>query len=102
MNSHETIVALLLDHGAGQEIRLTSRYTVLMVAAQFGHHKVVGVLLANGTDVKAKIMAGWTALHVAAQNGHEATVRLLLSNVYPYVPKRLYGLGVLTLYHINV
>ncbi|KFY08735.1 hypothetical protein V492_05960 [Pseudogymnoascus sp. VKM F-4246] len=59
-------------------INAINGWTVLHLAASYGHEAIVQLLLEKGADVEAKDRDGQTALHLAAEGGHKVVVQLLL------------------------
>ncbi|MGL9757811.1 MAG: ankyrin repeat domain-containing protein [Wolbachia sp.] len=53
-------------------------YTLLTIAAEYGHVDIVKVLLEKGANVNEKDFHGCTALHFAAKYGHVDIVEVLL------------------------
>ena len=79
----ETIVQMLLEHGASTEIASHGPYYVgctplIMMAANSESLNILRLLLANGAKMEAKTTAGRTALCIAARNGAIDCIRLLL------------------------
>lgn len=78
LNGHESVVQLLLDHGA----RVNSKggdYGYALVAACFkGHMKIVQLLLKRGAHVNAQGGRHGNALQAACAGGHDEIARLLL------------------------
>lgn len=54
------------------------KFSLLHVAAVYGHKDVVEFLLKSKADIHAKDNYGWTALHFAAFYGHKDVVAFLL------------------------
>ena len=79
-NGHEAVVRLLLENGAGVDVKSSNGRTALNEAAAGGHEAVVRLLLENGAGVNVRDRSGRVALHWMAASGHEAVVRLLLEN----------------------
>lgn len=76
---HETIVKLLLEHGADANQHFADQQTALTIAAQRGHLDCVQTLLADQrTDINASDNTGRTALSFAAGSGHEKICAALL------------------------
>jgi len=71
-------VALLLDHGANPNAKISSGHSALMEAARDGNTRIAQLLLDKGADINAKQDDGKTALHHAAERGRGSTIRLLL------------------------
>lgn len=78
----ETIVQMLLEHGASTDIASHGPYyvgcTPLIMAANSESLNILRLLLANGADMEAKTTAGRTALCLAARNSAIDCIRLLL------------------------
>jgi len=55
-------------------------FSLLSIAAQYGHLKVVESLIANGVEVNQKCNEGQTPLYFAAENGHVEVIKRLLAN----------------------
>ena len=67
------LVALLVEHGASVNGRLTNGFTALMVAAESASLPLVELLLEHGADTHAtEPKHGWTALHYACTCSREA------------------------------
>ncbi|CAE7233942.1 mask, partial [Symbiodinium sp. CCMP2456] len=76
----DSVVNLLLDHGADVAAAKNNGGTALMVAAFGGHLAVAKLLLDHGADVAAADSNGGTALMGAAFGGHLAVAKLLLDH----------------------
>lgn len=80
------VVSALLAQGAdpnymldfGGKVVSSGGYTVLMLAAHFGHLKVIKELLEKGARINLKTNDGQTALMEAASGGYAPTVALLI------------------------
>lgn len=75
---HETIVRLLLEHGAHVNSRTHCGDTPLLLAVKDGHESVVRLLLEKGADINSKDRLGCTPLLFAVSDRREAVVKLLL------------------------
>jgi len=73
-------VELLLERGAGLEIRSTNqmRNTPLHAAVAGGERAIIERLVAAGAAVDARQHAGYTVLHAAAKHGDDGLVELFL------------------------
>ena len=65
----ETIVTILLDHGAEVEARDAQGRTPLFVAASSGSAQIVRALVLAGANVNARSNSGATPLMLAASSG---------------------------------
>lgn len=72
------LVQLMLQRGAGVEIRCADEITPLMHAVNNGDLSIVELLLSKGAQVDA-MTAGWTALHRAEDMVNVALVKSLLA-----------------------
>ena len=72
-----SVLRLLLEHGAGINVRELNGTTPLHVASKFGNLEAMHVLLEHGADVEVKNNGGETALQVAASHGGDKAVELL-------------------------
>ena len=81
LNGSAEMIALLLEHGADANARLTmTGDTVLMLAARTGLPAAVKVLLDHGAQVNARENWGQaTALMWAVAEGHNEVVSMLIS-----------------------
>jgi len=81
LNGSSNMIALLLEHGADANARLTQTGdTVLMLAARTGLPAAVGVLLDAGAQVNARENWGQaTALMWAVAEGHDEVVGMLIN-----------------------
>lgn len=81
MGNYEHIIMMLIQYGADVhaicEGSLRSGYTVLHVAAYFGHDSLVKLFLNQGVDPTARNDDGYTAYQVAVNKGHLLTAALL-------------------------
>ncbi|KAJ9144492.1 NACHT and Ankyrin domain protein [Pleurostoma richardsiae] len=75
---HDSIVGLLLNHGANVEARYDD-FTPLLIAARNGHARVVETLLNVGVNLSQGNQTG-AALHWAAKEGHIDVVQVLLAH----------------------
>eukprot|EP01042_Synura_sphagnicola_P000896 gene896-1001_t len=76
---YNSIVDLLLQHGADVEIRSEAGYHTLHAAASSGEPAVVESLLKYNVEIDVKTTDGSTPLHVAAEKGHVRMIELLVS-----------------------
>lgn len=77
---HETIVSILLEHGASL-FDLTSRGdTALHIASCHGYGAVTRLLIGRGALINEPGWKGCTPLHFAAMQGHEDIVRILIES----------------------
>jgi ankyrin repeat protein len=75
---HAGVAALLLDRGAGMEIRdRETGATPLFQAAAWGRKTVVDLLVKRGADVNAKNLLGVSPLAAAGKNGYVDIARVL-------------------------
>lgn len=81
--SNETIVRLLLDHGAKLETRNDFGQTLLSLASRRGEKDRVKTLLAAGADWSIRDIWGRTPLGAALFAGHNDVVQLLRSKGAP-------------------
>ena len=72
-----SVLRLLLEHGAGINVRATDGRTPLHIASTTGMLEAMHVLLEHGADVEVKNNDGKTALQVAASRGRDKAVELL-------------------------
>jgi len=78
---HDATVQLLLDQGAGVNVKRRDGITPMMIAAGLGRCAVVRQLLDANASVHLKAADGSTPLTSACEWGHcDATVKLLLDN----------------------
>ncbi|KAJ7762425.1 ankyrin repeat-containing domain protein [Mycena maculata] len=79
---HETIVGLLIEHGANTNARGGWLGSALQVASIAGHIAVTKLLIEHGADANAQ--GGWyestSALQAASEQGHAAIAQLLIEN----------------------
>ena len=83
-NNNFSMVKLLIQHMASQEVLNHKRLTPLQLAAELGRLRLVELLLDNGAWIGSLygIIEGAesnTPLHLAAMKGHVEVVKLLLS-----------------------
>ena len=79
MKWNETMLHLLLDHGAHvSTYKYGEEWTVLHRAATEGSVIMARRFIDNGAQIDARDSSGATALYHAAENGRETVVRLLL------------------------
>jgi hypothetical protein len=84
----DTLVALLLEHGAAVDQRLPGDATALMVAAAMGYPEIAEQLLDGGADIQAVDARGHGALHAAAQFGFEHNDSLRARRLFDALLKR--------------
>ena len=77
-HGHEAVARLLLENGAGVDVKNDDGRTPLSWAAANGHSEVAKLLLQAGAEVDAEDKWGGTPLILAAMNGHSGVVELLL------------------------
>jgi ankyrin repeat protein len=70
----------LLAQGADPNVKNTSGWPVLVLAAAKGQTEIVRVLLENHADANATGVGNWTALMQAAGHDHTAVVQLLIDH----------------------
>ena len=76
---HVEIAQLLLENGAGVDIREGEiGPTALMNAAFHGEKEIFSLLIEFGADIRLKDLGKRTALHHAAVNGHDELVQIIL------------------------
>jgi hypothetical protein len=73
-----SVLRLMLEHGAGINLKNQIGRTPLHYASVDGVLEFVRLLLKHGADVEAKDNAGKTAWQEAADRGHDEVVELLL------------------------
>lgn len=78
---HQSMLSLLLSHGAAVGPVDLAGQTPLHSAASQGHEEVAAVLLRHGAQLTALDNDGNTAMHLAARFGHIAVARLFLKGV---------------------
>ncbi|KAJ7117097.1 hypothetical protein C8R44DRAFT_708389 [Mycena epipterygia] len=77
-NGQESVVHLLLEHGADVNIVSREHGTALQAASSQGHEAVVRLLLDHGANVNTVGGSCGTALQAASSKGHEVVVQLLI------------------------
>ncbi|KAK4136114.1 ankyrin, partial [Trichocladium antarcticum] len=80
-DGHETIVRLLLDHGASLEARNVYGATPMWYAMSQGHLPVIQLLHENGADINSRDEAGMSGLSALVNRRYlvrYATVRQVL------------------------
>ena len=77
---HESVVRLLLKHGASVIRSILTGATPLLMASQQGHKLVVKLLLERGAAVNKAMYNGISPLIIASMQGHESVVMLLLEH----------------------
>ncbi|EGD80772.1 hypothetical protein PTSG_11713 [Salpingoeca rosetta] len=76
---HDSIVDILLDHGASpNETTADGKDSALLQAASMGKESVIDTLLQRGADVNESLACGKTPLYVAAANGQTHVVKQLI------------------------
>ena len=83
----DSIVRLLLDHGADLNVQNQFGWTSLHWASINGALGAVRLLLEHGADVQVKNNSSWTALQVAVWYGHDEIVKLLREQGAEYTPE---------------
>ena len=73
------IARLLLEHGAGKEVRDATGNTALFVAADGGHARMVMWLLERNVVIDAANHHGETPLYVSSLDGHVPVTEVLLN-----------------------
>ncbi|KAL8919594.1 MAG: hypothetical protein Q9172_004922 [Xanthocarpia lactea] len=76
-DGNETVVRILLDHGAKPDANQCG-WTPMLIAAKHGYMTVVQTLAKVGVNINAEDYYGRRALHWAAKYGLEVMVRLLI------------------------
>jgi hypothetical protein len=76
-NFKESVLRLLLEHGADINVQDEDGETPLHSASFCGALEVVHLLLEHGADVEVRDKTGKTALEIAAEEGHDEVVDLL-------------------------
>ncbi|KAF7979993.1 hypothetical protein HWV62_40082 [Athelia sp. TMB] len=76
----DTIVRILLEHGADPNATGGKYNNALQAASYHGRSIIVGLLLEKGADPNAKGGGRGTALQAACYEGHHEVVQLLLKN----------------------
>ena len=74
---HTEVVSVLIEAGAGVDVRRQRGLTPLYLAAMGGHAEVASVLIEAGADVDAQTDYGSTPLSTARLRNHRAVVALL-------------------------
>ena len=83
----DSIVSLLIKHGADLDIQHKGGWTALFMAAGRGHNLVAKRLIKAGADLNIQNKDGETALHRAANEGHnEVTTTLMEAGADPSIP----------------
>lgn len=80
-NGHESLVRVLLEHGANPSPR--SRFylqTPLHIAADHGATRIAELLIEAGAEIESPTNGGWTPLHVAVDQNASEIVGLLLEH----------------------
>ena len=74
-SEQQSVVELLLNHGANIEAKSVGGLTPLHMAAGSNRPSVVTLLLDHGAEIEANTNNGWTPLHVAAATDAEVVDR---------------------------
>ena len=74
------IVKLLVDKGAGVNIRDGANHTALIEASKRGYFEIVKYLVENGADINAKDNDGKTTLMIASEDRNLEIVKYLVRN----------------------
>ncbi len=77
---HAEMTQVLLNYGAGMEVRDSNDWSPLELASAMGHVGVAKVLLLHGADVNAGDRNMFTPLHFASLHGQLTVARLLLDH----------------------
>ena len=77
-NGHSIIVKMLLEAGAGTEIKNPQGETPLLLATRYNHLSVCKILLSCGANVNVSDHRKNTALHYAAMLGYLSMVQLFV------------------------
>nr|XP_034184113.1 uncharacterized protein LOC117606144 isoform X1 [Osmia lignaria] len=80
-NNHIDVVKVLLKNEVDVDFtQSVGGFSMLHVAAEFGHQEIVDFLLKKGANVNARNDRGGIPLHTAALNGHLEVVNTLILN----------------------
>ena len=63
----------------GYRYSISTAFTPLSIAAQFGHVQDVLALIEAGADINVRNHIGWTPLYMATGNGHDGVVKALIA-----------------------
>jgi ankyrin repeat protein len=74
VHAAESVVDLLLSHGAELDAVDDRGRTALMMAAEIGHAEVVKLLIGRGADQSVRDKGGRTALDLAADESVRRTL----------------------------
>ena len=75
---NESIVQLLIDHGAGVNLKVGQYGCALQAASHHGYESIVQLLIDHGADVNLEGGVHGCALIAASQRGYGSIVQLLL------------------------
>lgn len=73
----QTMVQLLLRHGADPNTKNTAGETPLHLAVARKNSYIVALLLADGADANITNRQGWSSMHIAANDGSEEIFALM-------------------------
>ncbi|KAL8855435.1 MAG: hypothetical protein Q9178_007924 [Gyalolechia marmorata] len=91
---HESIVKLLLDHGAEVDAEGSSVFsTALSASSYFGYRSIAALLLDKGATPDLRRHNDDTALELACEGGHKAIVELLIDRGSDVNLRRAGGYG---------
>lgn len=79
LRGQDSVITVLLAHGADADRANEMGATPLFYAAGDGRVGIVRQLLAVGASVKARQKNKWTPLHYASLGGHNEVIRILLA-----------------------
>lgn len=77
IGGHEPIVALLIEHGAKINAKLTTGLIPLHLAVSGNHVGIVKKLIDQGADVDSHSLFVHRPLYIAKKNGHEEIIKML-------------------------
>eukprot|EP00050_Salpingoeca_kvevrii_P004521 m.254978 g.254978 ORF g.254978 m.254978 type:complete len:242 (+) comp11009_c1_seq19:3031-3756(+) len=78
-NGRQSVVAVLVAHGADIHCRNSLGWTPLHHTAAYGQRDIAELLIAHGADIHCKNNDGWTPLHCAATDGRQNAAELLIA-----------------------